>query len=216
MRKAVCLISGGIDSFVSAAIAQKSGYKIYCLTIDYGQKARKEIKAAEKIAKFLKAEEHIILKIDLSFLKSALTRKEIKIPEKRVMGIPSTYVPARNTIFISLALGYAETIGAEAIFIGVNSIDFSGYPDCRPIYIERFQKLIDIATKTTVKGKKIKLKAPLINLSKKQIIEKGVSLGLDMSLTWSCYNNNVKPCGRCPSCRIFFEAMETLKRIKKM
>ncbi len=202
MKKAVCLISGGIDSFVTASIAKKKGYKIYCLTIDYGQKARKEIEAAKKVAEFLKAEEHLILKFDLSFLKSALTREEIKIPKKRVRGIPSTYVPARNTIFISLALGYAETIDADAIFIGVNSIDFSGYPDCRQIYIKKFQNLINVATKKTIKGRKIKLLAPLINFSKKQIIKKAISLGLDLSITWSCYENGDKPCGKCPSCRI--------------
>lgn len=206
MKKAVCLVSGGIDSFLTASIAKKKGYKIYCLTIDYGQKARKEIQSAKKVAKFLNAEEHIILKIDLSFFKSALTQEKIKIPERKIRGIPSTYVPARNTIFISLALGYAETIGAEAIFIGVNFIDFSGYPDCRPIYIKRFQKLIDVATKRTIGGKKIKLYTPIINLTKKQIIEKAISFGLDLSITWSCYKNGKKPCGKCPSCRILSDA----------
>jgi len=216
MKKAVCLISGGIDSFLTAEIAKRRGYKIYCLTVDYGQKARKEIEFAKKIVKYLNAEEHIILKIDLSFLKSALTRKEVKIPEKRVQGIPSTYVPARNTIFISLALGYAETIGADAIFIGVNSVDFSGYPDCRPIYIKKFQKLIDVATKKTIKGKKIKLITPIINLSKKQIIEKAISHNLDLSITWSCYKNGKKPCGKCPSCRIREKAISDILENKKL
>ncbi|MFN4227726.1 MAG: 7-cyano-7-deazaguanine synthase QueC [Candidatus Ratteibacteria bacterium] len=216
MKKAVCLISGGIDSFVTSAIAKKKGYKIYCLTIDYGQKARKEIEAAKKVAKFLNAEQHLILKIDLTFLKSSLTRENIKIPEKNVNGIPSTYVPARNTIFISLALGYAETIGAEAIFIGVNSVDFSGYPDCRPIYIKRFQKLIDVATKATTYGKKIKLFTPIINFSKEKIVKKAISLGLDLSITWSCYKNGKKHCGKCPSCRILFSVPEFLKLRKEM
>jgi 7-cyano-7-deazaguanine synthase len=188
MKKAVCLISGGIDSFLTAEIAKRRGYKIYCLTVDYGQKARKEIEFAKKIVKYLNAEEHIILKIDLSFLKSALTRKEVKIPEKKVQGIPSTYVPARNTIFISLALGYAETIGADAIFIGVNSVDFSGYPDCRPIYIKKFQKLID----------------------------KAISHNLDLSITWSCYKNGKKPCGKCPSCRIREKAISDILENKKL
>jgi len=213
MKKAVCLISGGIDSFLTAKLAEKRGYRIYCLTIDYGQKARKEIRCAKKIAEFLNAEQHIILKVNLSFLKSALTNKEIEIPERKIRGIPSTYVPARNTIFISIALGYAETIGADAIFIGVNSIDFSGYPDCRPIYIRKFQKLIDVATKKTIEGKKIKLVAPLINLSKVEIIKKAISLGLDLSITWSCYKNGKKMCGKCPSCRIREKAMKELKNL---
>ncbi|MCM8772545.1 MAG: 7-cyano-7-deazaguanine synthase QueC [Candidatus Omnitrophica bacterium] len=212
MKKAVCLISGGIDSFLSAYIAKKKGYKIYCLTIDYGQKSRKELLSAKKVAKFLKAEEHLILKINLKFLKSALTRDEIKIPERKIRGIPSTYVPARNTIFISLALGYAESISADAIFIGVNSVDFSGYPDCRPIYIKRYQKLIDVATKKTVSGKRIKLLAPLINLSKKEIIKRAISYGLDLSLTWSCYKNEKRPCGKCPSCRIREKAISEIKK----
>ncbi|MCM8818239.1 MAG: 7-cyano-7-deazaguanine synthase QueC [Candidatus Omnitrophica bacterium] len=211
MKKAVCLLSGGIDSFLTAYIAKKKGYQIYCLTIDYGQKARKEIESAKKIAKFLNAKQHLILKTDLSFLKSSLTKREMKIPQKKVKGIPSTYVPARNTIFISLALGYAESISADSIFIGVNSIDFSGYPDCRPIYIKKFQKLINFATKKTILGEKIKLIAPLINLSKSQIIKKAISYGLDISLTWSCYKNGKKPCGKCPSCRIREKAISEIK-----
>jgi len=213
MKKAVCLVSGGIDSFLTAKLAKDYGYEIYCLTFDYGQKARKEIECAKKIAKLLNAKEHIIFKINLSFLKSALTRREIKIPEKKVKGIPSTYVPARNTIFISIALGYAETIEADAIFTGVNSIDFSGYPDCRPIYIKRFQKLIDVATKKTVEGKKIKLITPLLNLSKLEIIRKAISLGLDLSITWSCYKNGKRMCGKCPSCRIRERAMKEIKNL---
>lgn len=211
MKRAVCLVSGGVDSFLTAYIAKKKGFEIYCLTIDYGQKARKEIQAAKKIAKFLKAKEHLILKIGLSWVKSALTKKEIKIPEKKVKDIPPTYVPARNTIFISLALAYAETIDAEAIFIGVNSVDFSGYPDCRPVYIKRFQKLIDVATKKTVKGEKIKIYTPIINWSKTKIIERAISYGLDISITWSCYNNLKKPCGKCPSCRIREKALKNLQ-----
>lgn len=201
-NKAVCLISGGMDSFVSAAIAKKNGYKIYCLTVNYKQKAKKEIESAKKIAKYLGCENHIILNFNLSWVKSALTKKEIKIPEKSKSKIPTTYVPARNTILLSLALAYAETIDADAIFIGVNSVDYSGYPDCRPIFIKRFQKLVDVATKKTVEGEKIKIVTPLLYMSKADIVKKGISLGLDFSITWSCYRNTKKPCGKCDSCRL--------------
>jgi len=198
--KAVCLISGGMDSFVSAAIAKNKRYEIFALTFDYSQKNKKEILCAKKIAKFLEVKKHLILKIDLSWTKSALTNKKIKVPDKIVSGIPSTYVPGRNTIFISIALSYAETIDADAIFTGVNAVDFSGYPDCRPKYIKQFQQLINIATKKTVEGEKIKLKTPLLHLPKSEIIKKGAALGIDFSLTWSCYNNRKNPCGKCPSC----------------
>ena len=201
MKRAVCLISGGMDSLVSAAIAKKEGYEIYCLTVDYKQKAKKEIESAKKVAKFLKAKEHLILNIDLSWTKSALTRREIKIPEK-TQGIPPTYVPARNTILLSLAVAYAETIDAEKIFIGINSIDYSGYPDCRDVFVKKFQELVDVATKKTVEGKKIKIEAPLLYLSKAEIVKKGVELGVDFSITWSCYRNTKKPCGKCDSCRL--------------
>ncbi|MCM8820943.1 MAG: 7-cyano-7-deazaguanine synthase QueC [Candidatus Omnitrophica bacterium] len=211
MKRAVCLISGGIDSFVAASIAKKDGYEIYGLTVDYGQRNRKEIISAKKICKFLKVKRHIITKIDLSWVNSALTDKRVRIPEKvKKDEIPSTYVPARNTIFLSLALALAETLNAEAIFIGVNSIDFSGYPDCRPVYVKKYQKLIDVATKKTVEGRKIVLKAPLLYFSKVDIIRKGISLGLDLSITWSCYRSGKKPCGRCPSCIIRKKAFTCL------
>jgi len=208
--KAVCLISGGMDSFVTAGIAKSKGYKIFALTFDYSQKNKKEIVYAKKISNYLKVEEHLILKIDLSWSKSSLTNKKMKIPDKIVFGIPSTYVPGRNTIFLSFAISYAETIDADAIFIGVNSIDFSGYPDCRPEYIKQFQKLINVATKKTIEGKKIKIYAPLLYLSKSEIIKKAIALGLDLSITWSCYKSNKNPCGKCPSCilreKAFLEA----------
>ncbi len=200
--KSVCLISGGMDSFVSAGIAKKEGYELYGLTIDYSQRHKKEIKYAKKIAGYLSMKEHRIIKLNLSFLSSALTDKKIKIPEKNVPGIPATYVPARNTIFISLALAYAENINADAIYLGVNAIDYSGYPDCRPEYIETYQKLINIATKKTVEGKKILLKTPLINLPKSEIVLLGRSMRLNFSLSWSCYRGEEKACGKCPSCII--------------
>jgi len=212
MKKAVCLVSGGMDSFVSAAIAKKQGYEIYALTIDYGQKNKKEVSSAKKVCRALNVKRHIITRIDLSCIRSALIDRRIKIPEKVKEGvIPSTYVPARNTIFISLALALAETIDADAIYIGVNSIDFSGYPDCRPVYVKRFQKLIDVATKKTTEGRKITLKTPLLHMSKVDIIKKGLSLGLDLSLTWSCYKSGKKPCGRCPSCIIREDAFSKIQ-----
>ncbi|MBN1445767.1 MAG: 7-cyano-7-deazaguanine synthase QueC [Candidatus Omnitrophica bacterium] len=203
VKKAVCLISGGMDSFVSAAIAKHKGYKIYALTVNYGQKNKKEISSAVKIAEFLKVERHLITKAALSWTKSALTDAKIKIPREIRKGeIPLTYVPARNTIFISIALALAETVDAGAIFIGVNAVDFSGYPDCRPEYIRRFQRLINSATKKTCGGGSIRLQAPLLRMSKEEIVKKGLSLGLDFSITWSCYKSGKKPCGQCPSCII--------------
>jgi 7-cyano-7-deazaguanine synthase len=200
--KSVCLISGGLDSFVSAGIAQKESDELYGLSIDYSQKHKKEIRYAKKIADFLNMKEHKIITLDLSFLYSALTDKSIKIPEKSISGIPPTYVPARNTIFISLALAYAENINADAIYLGINHIDYSGYPDCRSQYINAYQNLINIATKKTVEGGKILLKTPLINLSKSEIILLGNSMNLDFSLSWSCYQGKEKACGKCPSCII--------------
>lgn len=201
MKRAVCLISGGMDSFVSASVAKKEGYEVYGLTIRYGQKNHKEISSARKVARFLNVKKHLITNLDLSWAGSALTDKKIRIPENiQKKEIPVTYVPARNTIFISIGLCLAETVSADAVFTGINAVDFSNYPDCRPEYIRRFQQLVDVALKKTCSGGKIWLKTPLLHLSKKEIIKLGISLGLDFSLTWSCYRSGKKPCGRCPSC----------------
>ncbi|HNS32186.1 MAG TPA: 7-cyano-7-deazaguanine synthase QueC [bacterium] len=201
MKKAVCLISGGMDSYVAAAEASKKGYSIHALTVNYGQKNNRELSSARKIALCLKAEKHAILDLDLSWTASALTNSSIDIPNGfSASDIPPTYVPARNTIFISLAMAMAETVNADSIYIGVNAVDFSGYPDCRPEYIKRFQALIDVATKKTSGGGIIKLQAPLINMSKLEIIKEGLKLEVDFSLTWSCYRSGKMPCGRCPSC----------------
>jgi 7-cyano-7-deazaguanine synthase len=202
MKKAVCLISGGMDSYVSAAVAKKKNYKIYALTVNYGQKNKKELRYAKKIAGLLPAEKHFITNLDLSWAKSALTDEKIKIPSTPQKNIPDTYVPARNTIFLSISLALAESIDAEAVFIGINSVDFSGYPDCRPVYIKRFQKLVEVATKKTSQGEKIKIIAPLLHFSKAEIIKKGMDLKLDFSHTWSCYKSGKYPCGKCPSCRL--------------
>ena len=206
--KAVVLLSGGIDSATTLAIAKNEGYNTYAISFNYGQRHSFELEKAAKIAGLFKSEKHLVVNIDLrKFGGSALT-DSIPVPKDRnekdiSHGIPSTYVPARNTIFLSLSLGWAEIIEAEDIFIGVNAIDYSGYPDCRPEYIEAFQQMASIATKAGVEGKsKIKIHTPLINMSKAEIIKKGVSLGMDFSLTHSCYDpiSSGKPCGRCDSC----------------
>ncbi len=203
MKRAVCLVSGGMDSFVTAAMAREKGYSIIAMTVSYGQKNRREILSAKRICGFLEAEKHKVVEIDLSWADSALTREDIPLPaggDRK--GIPETYVPARNTIFISLALALAETEKAGAIYIGVNSVDFSGYPDCRPEYIKRFQALIDVATRKTSEGGRIMLETPLLYMSKSRIILEGIRMGLDLGLTWSCYAGGDNPCGSCPSCEL--------------
>lgn len=206
MKKAVCLISGGIDSSVTAHIAKKEGYEIYGLSIRYGQRHKKEIECAKKISSSIKAKEHIILDLDLDkFGGSSLTDKTKKLEmnhklEEIGKTIPSTYVPARNTVFLSIALSYAEAIDADAIFIGVTATDFSGYPDCRSEYIDAFQKMADLATKKSVEGRPITIMTPLLHLSKADIIRKGSEIGVPFEKTWSCYLGDEKACGRCDSC----------------
>ena len=204
-KKTVCLVSGGLDSTVASFIAKKEGYEIYALTFRYGQRHEKEINCAKKIVKLLNVKKHIIFDINLDcFGGSSLTDKNQDIQKNKINEIgkiiPSTYVPARNTIFLSIALAYAETVGASAIFIGVNALDYSGYPDCRPEYIKKFQKLADIATKKAIEGKKISINTPLIDMSKSEIIKRGLSLGIDFKNTWSCYSGTNKACGKCDSC----------------
>lgn len=201
-QKAVVLLSGGLDSATTLAIALDDGYDVYALSFDYGQKHNKELKCAEKIAEHYKVK-HKIVKIDLSWGKSALTDKKIKIPESRKnigKNIPVTYVPARNMIMLSFALAYAETINADAVFIGANAIDYSGYPDCRPEFYKAFQKAAALGTKKGVESKPIQIKYPLINMTKSKIIKKGIELGVPYHLTWSCYKGKKKACGKCDSC----------------
>jgi 7-cyano-7-deazaguanine synthase len=201
MKKAVVLLSGGMDSAVTLFIAKKSGYKASCLTFDYGQRHKKEILFAKRIAKSAKST-CIVLKISLPWKKSALLDKNIKVPENRKFSgmdnIPPTYVPARNTIFLSFGLSYAEAIGAKAVFIGANAVDFSGYPDCRPEYYEKFNELFKKATK----AKGIKIVAPLLHKTKEDIVKLGARLGVDFNLTWSCYKGGSRPCGVCDACRL--------------
>jgi len=201
MKKAVVLLSGGMDSAVTLFIAKRTGYNTNCLTFDYGQRHKKEILFAKRLAKAAKSK-CTILKISLPWKKSALLDKNIKVPENRNISgkkeIPATYVPARNTIFLSFALSYAEAIGANAVFIGANAVDFSGYPDCRPEYYKAFNELFKKATK--LKG--IKIVAPLLYKTKEEIVKLGRQFGVDFNLTWSCYKGGRKPCEVCDACRL--------------
>jgi 7-cyano-7-deazaguanine synthase len=200
-QKSVVLLSGGLDSATTLAIALKN-YDVYALSFDYGQKHKKELNCAKKIAEHYKIK-HKIVKIDLSWAKSALTDKKMDIPEKRKnigKNIPVTYVPARNMIMLSFALAYAETINADAVFIGANAVDYSGYPDCRPEFYKVFQKASALGTKKGVESKPIQIKYPLIHMSKSGIIKKGMRLGVPYHLTWSCYKGRKKACGKCDSC----------------
>ena len=203
-KKAVCLISGGMDSAVASAVAKKEGYEIYALTFNYGQRNRKEIESAKKIAEWLGGK-YKIIDVNLRQIGGSALTDEIEVPEK-ANGIPVTYVPARNTIFLSFALAYAEVIDADSIFIGVNSVDYSGYPDCRPEYIEAFQKMANFALKRSVEGRPIKIKTPLLYFSKAEIVKKGYELHVPFEKTWSCYREGEKACGKCPSCKLRIEA----------
>jgi len=205
VSKAVVLLSGGLDSATTLAIAKSEGYECYALSVNYHQRHIAELAAAKKIATQFKVKEHKTVEMDLSWmLTSALTNPDLKVPTELTTQIPITYVPARNTLMLTLALGWAEVIGAHDIFIGVNAVDYSGYPDCRPEYMEQFQKMANLATKSAVEGQAIQLHTPLIDLSKEAIIAKGVGLGVNYSLTVSCYQADQagRACGVCDSCRL--------------
>lgn len=205
-KKAVILLSGGLDSTVTLAKAKEEGYKLNTLSFDYGQRHEKELESAQKIVDYYDILEHKIIKIDLTQIGgSALTDSGIEVPGKRKgdeigNDIPITYVPARNTVLLALAIGYAEVIGAEAVFIGANSIDYSGYPDCRPEFFKAFQEVAKLGTKTGVEGRPIKIKYPLIDMTKAEIVMEGMRLNVPLHLTWSCYEGRNKACGRCDSC----------------
>jgi 7-cyano-7-deazaguanine synthase len=204
-KKAVVLISGGLDSATCLAIAIQQDYDVYTLSFDYGQRNRSELKAAEKLSAHMQVKEHKTIPIDMTGIGgSALTDLTIAVPEEYNEGIPVTYVPARNTIFLSYALGWAEVLEASAIFIGVNALDYSGYPDCRPIFIDAFSSMANLATKAGIEGHRIHIETPLIKLSKAEIIRKGLELGVDYSKTVSCYqaDSQGRACKRCDSCRL--------------
>jgi 7-cyano-7-deazaguanine synthase len=203
--KAVVLLSGGLDSATVLAIARDQGFDCFALSVDYGQRHRAELQAAARVAKALGAAQHRTVPVGISqFGGSALTDPTIAVPEQPTDGIPVTYVPARNTLLLSLALGWAEVLGAHDIFIGVNAVDYSGYPDCRPAFIAAFQTLADLATKAGIEGQGFRIHAPLIRLTKAEIIRRGTDLGLDYGLTLSCYqaDDQGRACGRCDSCRL--------------
>ena len=198
------LLSGGVDSATCLAIAREQGYHCIALSFDYGQRAVSELTAARQIANALGVQQHRVINLDIGALGgSALTDPDLAVPEQHSDGIPTTYVPARNTVFLSYALAVAEVTGAESIFIGVNAVDYSGYPDCRPAFIQAFEQVANLATKAAVEGQRITIETPLIDLRKAEILQRGTDLGLDYGMTVSCYQADQQgsACGRCDSCR---------------
>ena len=205
MKKAVVLVSGGLDSATTLALAQEQGYACYAISFYYGQRHRCELEAASKVAQTAGVVEHKVISLNLDNIGgSALTDTAIAVPDQPTEGIPVTYVPARNTVFLSLALAWAEVLAADAIFIGVNAVDYSGYPDCRPEFIAAFANMAKLATKAGVEGHPIGVETPLIHLSKAEIIQQGLRLGVDYANTISCYDPDEagRACGRCDSCRL--------------
>jgi 7-cyano-7-deazaguanine synthase len=204
-RIAVVLVSGGLDSATALAVAHHEGFVCHALSVDYGQRHAAELDAARRVAAHLRAAEHRIMRIDTAGIGgSALTDSRIDVPQKPTFGIPVTYVPARNTMLLALALGWAEVLDARDIFIGVNAVDYSGYPDCRPQFVAAFEQLANLATRAGVEGAEFRIRAPLIAMTKGEIIEKGRELGVDYALTVSCYRADPagRACGECDSCRL--------------
>ena len=210
-KRAVVLLSGGLDSATVLAIAADQGYECYALSFDYGQRALTELNAAKAVCASVGAKEHSVFSLDLAqFGGSALTDSSIDVPEGETEGVPITYVPARNTIFLSMALAWAEVLHADAIFIGVNAVDYSGYPDCRPEFIKAYEEMANLATRNGVTGEPFKIETPLIDLTKAEIIQAGHRLGLNYALTVSCYqsDDDGRACGRCDSCRLRAKGFE--------
>lgn len=208
-RKAVVLLSGGLDSATALAIAQRDGFDCYALSFDYGQRHRFELDAARRVARAAGVARQVVVPLDLRAIGGSALTDDIAVPKNRdeaemAGGIPVTYVPARNTVFLAVALGWAEVLGAADLFVGVNAVDYSGYPDCRPEFIEAFERLANVATKAGVEGTRFRVHAPLIRMTKAEIIRTGLELGVDYSLTHSCYDPapDGRPCGRCDSCRL--------------
>ena len=212
MRKAVVLVSGGLDSATTLAIAREQQLECYALSVDYGQRHRAELDAAGRVASLLGAVQHRVIRVDMSGIGgSALTDPSLAVPESPQGGIPITYVPARNTVMLSLALGWAEVLGADQIWIGVNAVDYSGYPDCRPEFVAAFEAVANLATRTGVEeGAPFRIQAPLIRLSKAEIIRRGTDLGVDFAATVSCYqaDDQGQACGRCDACRLRLDGFE--------
>ena len=205
MSAAVILLSGGLDSATALALARADGFACHALSVDYGQRHRVELEAAARVARALGAVEHRIMRLDLSvFGGSALTDRSITVPTTATQGIPITYVPARNTIMLSLALAWAEVLDARDIFIGANAVDYSGYPDCRPEYLRAFEAMANLATRASVEGVRLRVRAPLVDWPKAEIIRRGVALGVDYGMTISCYqaDEEGRACGECDSCRL--------------
>jgi len=211
-RRAVVLVSGGLDSAVAATIAKCERFELYALTFQYGQRNERELESAKKVADALRVKEHKILTVPLdAFGQSALTDKKIPVPKQRSKqeigtGVPVTYVPGRNTVFVAMGLAYAESVGAEAVFIGAHALDYSGYPDCRPEYFEKWNELAKLATKQAIEGAPAKIVAPLVQWTKSKIVETGHDLKAPMKHTWSCYESGPAPCGKCDACQIRAEA----------
>jgi 7-cyano-7-deazaguanine synthase len=212
IKRAVILLSGGLDSATTLAIALSEDFACHALSVDYGQRHSVELDAARRVAKALGVAEHRIMRVDLAGIGgSALTDPATAVPEQPTNGIPVTYVPARNTLLLSLAFGWAEVLESRDVFIGVNALDYSGYPDCRPAFVAAFERLAAVATKAGVEGKPTRIHAPLIKLSKAEIIRRGIGLGVDFSQTVSCYqaDEEGRACGRCDSCRLRREGFKT-------
>lgn len=211
MVRAVLLLSGGLDSSTALAIADEKGYEIVALTFDYGQKHVREVESARKVAKYYRVKEHLVLPLQLGgILKSSLTQRSISIPKGRPRskissGIPSTYVPGRNIVFLAIGASVAESLGADRLIIAANSIDFSGYPDCTPEFVESFQMMLDVGTKAGKEGRRIRIEAPLMRMSKAEIVREALRLKVPLELTWSCYSGGSKACGRCDSCILRLE-----------
>lgn len=203
-KPAVVLVSGGMDSAVTLALARAQGFAIYALSLDYGQRHRSELIAAERVAKTFAAVIHKIVQIDLRSLGGSALTSALAVPESPTVGIPLTYVPARNTIMLSIAMGWAEVLGACDIFCGVNAVDYSGYPDCRPAFIAAFEQLAQVATKAGVEGQRMRIHTPLMQMSKAEIVRSGINLGIDFSITVSCYQADAegRACHRCDACRL--------------